>query len=555
MSLQGKQVVIIVLSALILICLGWVAFMEKAGHSEKTHRVIVTEKSKSCLTCHNSQGLAGSIDGSSPSLVAHWEGSAHAANGIGCYECHGMPEGGNLKDIDNPRYVIETTWHQEEGGYKTVELAKGADGKPVARPDIWNHEGTDIVANVSPRTCMGCHPTEYRENFNSRHSSASQFIGSLDNFLGQFAEGTAAAASGCRQCHGSEVRMIAEEKWDRSKSNLAPDTWPNTGIGRVNLDGSWGSCSACHSRHAFSAATARRPENCGKCHMGPDHPQAEIYEESKHGIAFRRADGAGLMNIEAPANEWVLGKDYTAAPTCTTCHMGAVQSHGNFSALPVTHDPGARISWTLRPPVSYKPGGITMPGENGETVVILKEPDARRQEMQSACLSCHTQTWVMNFYTQFDEGVKLYNEKFGEPSKEIYDFLVSSEMLDKVPFNEKMDYVYFELWHHEGRRARHGLSMMGPDYTQWHGFYEVAKNFYTEFLPLAEEVAHDRDSASGVNPASAESATMRLRTKVDSVVGRHPEYHSWRSGLSPEQRAQMLEWGQREYEGTGRSSD
>jgi hypothetical protein len=27
---------------------------------------------------------------------------------------------------------------------------------------------------------------------------------------------------------------------------------------------------------------------------------------------------------------------------------------------------------------------------------------------------------------------------------------------------------------------------MSPDHTQWHGFYEVAKTFYTEFAPEAE---------------------------------------------------------------------
>jgi hypothetical protein len=29
---------------------------------------------------------------------------------------------------------------------------------------------------------------------------------------------------------------------------------------------------------------------------------------------------------------------------------------------------------------------------------------------------------------------------------------------------------------------------MGPDYVQWHGFYEVADRFYNEFLPEAEEL-------------------------------------------------------------------
>ncbi len=58
------------------------------------------------------------------------------------------------------------------------------------------------------------------------------------------------------------------------------------------------------------ARRARQPESCGKCHLGPDHPQKEIYEESKHGVAFR--DLIGEMNLDA--KPWVLGKDYSAEP-------------------------------------------------------------------------------------------------------------------------------------------------------------------------------------------------------------------------------------------------
>ncbi len=172
--------------------------------------------------------------------------------------------------------------------------------------------------------------------------------------------GMASAFVGCQQCHGSKV-ALPTQGWrqidfrrsetrreraadqsrrprlrSRSPTTAArsshPDTWPNTGIGRLNLDGSQGSCSACHSRHDFSPRRARQPENCGKCHLGPDHPQKEIYEESKHGVAFR--DLKDHMNLDA--HTWVLGKDYTQAPTCATCHMsGHSRNDGK-----VTHDPG-----------------------------------------------------------------------------------------------------------------------------------------------------------------------------------------------------------------------
>ena len=61
--------------------------------------------------------------------------------------------------------------------------------------------------------------------------------------------------------------------------------------------------------------------------------------------------------------------------------------------------------------------------------------------------------------------------------------------LTPADFDDKLDWIYYELWHHEGRRARHGASMSGPDYAWWHGIYEVAKNFYTEFLPEVKAAA------------------------------------------------------------------
>ena len=93
-------------------------------------------------------------------------------------------------------------------------------------------------------------------------------LASLDNFLGEVLGGPPAVAVGCLQCHGSTIKVLPGGKFD-------PATWPNTGIGRINPDGSWGSSNACHTRHNFSKAQAREPETCGKCHLGPDHPQIE----------------------------------------------------------------------------------------------------------------------------------------------------------------------------------------------------------------------------------------------------------------------------------------
>jgi hydroxylamine dehydrogenase len=58
---------------------------------------------------------------------------------------------------------------------------------------------------------------------------------------------------------------------------------PCHAVGKPNPDGSFGTCTACHARHAASVELARLPETCGQCHMGPDHSQMEIYQESSMG--------------------------------------------------------------------------------------------------------------------------------------------------------------------------------------------------------------------------------------------------------------------------------
>ena len=283
MSLKAKQFIIAVLSIVIVVVLVFVVLTEKE-HLKGERKVIVKADSAGCVRCHGSEGKDGGA-GADPGIVQHWHASVHAEQGIGCADCHVPPGPGEIADdLLNPRYVVDVEWNKETG-IKNTELVMN-DGKPVERPDIWTHEGSEMITNVSPRTCARCHENEVAQFSHSRHSSASQFIGSVDNFLGRFAEGPAAANNGCQQCHGSVLRL-ADASGDDKVPRIAPDTWPNTGIGRVNMDGSWGSCTACHSRHEFSAEIARRPDNCGKCHMGPDHPQIEIYNESKHGVTFR----------------------------------------------------------------------------------------------------------------------------------------------------------------------------------------------------------------------------------------------------------------------------
>ncbi len=436
-----RRIPTLALSIIVLMAFSISLSAQTAAKSPAGPKVSVP--SQMCVACHSN---------STPGIVEQWRGSAHAKASVDCFSCH---------------------------------QAMADD------PAVFEHYGQKIAVIVTPNYCARCHAAENAQFQKSHHAQAAQFIGSLDNMLGEIVEGGPAAVNGCRQCHGSIVKYVGDGKF-------SPDTWPNSGIGRVNPDGSKGTCAACHGRHAFSSAQARQPENCGKCHMGPDHPQAEIYNESKHGIQFR----ANIAKMNLNSKKWVVGKDYSAAPTCATCHMSAT------STQKITHDLGDRISYTLRPVISTK----------------LENWEKRRAAMQDVCSNCHATGWVENFYVQYESTIELYNEKFAKPAKGIMDKLRAAGKLTATPFDEKLEWIYYELWHHEGRRARMGTAMMGPDYTQWHGFYEVAKNFYTEFIPEAEHL---------------------LPGVTKEVMG--SDYHKWKGGLTKEELEKQIEFYKKRY--------
>ncbi|MFH1807120.1 MAG: multiheme c-type cytochrome [Pseudomonadota bacterium] len=365
-------------------------------------------KASVCETCHQKKN---------PGLHKQWQDSKHARNGVSCLDCH-----------------------QAKAG----------------EPDAFKHNGSLIATLVTPKDCGQCHEAEAKQVGESYHATAGEILHSADAYLAHAAGGTPAATAGCENCHGTVVKIDAKRP-----NKLARESWPNAGIGRINPDGSKGSCTACHARHSFSVAQARRPEACGKCHLGPDHPQAEIYEESKHGNAF--FTHVDEMNLKSPS--WVVGKDYAVAPTCATCHMSATAKQ------PLTHDVGQRISWTLRPPISSHKDSW----------------QKKREAMQDVCAACHAKDFVDGHYAQYDDLVVLYNEKFAKPATAIMDLIKKKGLLErKASFGNDIEWIYWEIWHHEGRRARHGAAMMGPDYTWWHGMYEVAKHFYFEFLPAAQ---------------------------------------------------------------------
>ena len=114
---------------------------------------------------------------------------------------------------------------------------------------------------------------------------------------------------------------------------------------------------------------------------------------------------------------------------------------------------------------------------------IADTADAKRNRMKQVCSTCHTPDYINLFYRQYDDLVMHYNEKFAKPGQAIMSALTANGLITKTQYDEQIEWTWYYLWHHEGRRARMGASMMAPDYTQWHGMFEVAERFYMKLIP------------------------------------------------------------------------
>ena len=60
--------------------------------------------------------------------------------------------------------------------------------------------------------------------------------------------------------------------------------------------------------------------------------------------------------------------------------------------------------------------------------------------------------------------------------------------------------------------------MSGPDYTHWHGMYDVAENFYYEFIPELMHLAKE---------AGMEE---KYQKEVDAILAR-PEHQWYKEGF------------------------
>lgn len=191
-----------------------------------------------CVDCHK---------GKTPAAVRQWQESAHMRAKVGCRDCHGADHTVILKGEARVSAKVCARCH-----------AKAYNEHIASRHGMGLHSGwgcTRNLANRDPRECGFCH-----EEGSSIPKSNIQCA----RFLKQSSE---MGEIGCNRCHQVES-----------------------------------SCASCHANHSTDLRLVRDPASCAPCHMGPDHPQWEMWQTSRHGVIYS-----------------TLGSKM--GPDCQACHM------------------------------------------------------------------------------------------------------------------------------------------------------------------------------------------------------------------------------------------
>lgn len=396
-----------------------------------------------------------------------------------CMECHEIVTPGIVNDFKNSKHYLRAS-------ISCTDCHCKREG-----PDTFFHEGHRVNLVVTPRDCGRCHKKEEKEyelNMMS-HAYGNLILNpiylDLAKNVNLLSETGLTMEDSCLSCHGTKIEVKGKEKRETPLGQIEfpkIEGWPNTGVGRINPDGSQGSCSACHPRHSFSVSVARRPDSCSRCHKGPDVPAYKIYSVSKHGIIY--ASHGKKWNFEA--KPWILGKDYNA-PTCATCHISEVRTDTELIAER-THSVSTRLPRKLfgipyatnhpKSPKTYEvrnrmglPLLSELSGEpRSEYLIDEKEYKDREAKMRSICLSCHSSSFAEKHFLRLNESVRTSNEI----TRRATQLLLSSykegiAKMDDGLFNETIEKMWVETWLFYSNSIRLSSAMGGADYGVFDG--------------------------------------------------------------------------------------
>lgn len=440
--------------------------------------VPLSEESQECLDCHISV---------SPGIVEDWRAGHHS---------HGRPAEAMSKDLlsreVSAQSVPDHLKNVAVGCYECHGL--NTDN----HKDTFEHFGYAINVIVSPKDCAVCHTEEEKQFSSSKKAYAIANL--MDNPVYHKLVETAtslksvdgevlipmdssgyAKMESCLACHGTEIgvsgiRTIENEFAGELEVPILTN-WPNQGVGRINPDGSRGACTACHPRHSFSIAVARKPETCSQCHLEPDLPAWDVYRESKHGNIYHSLqDEYNWDNIP-----WRVGKDFRS-PTCAVCHNSLLVDPEGEVIADRSHDFGSRL-WVRIFGLIYShpqpesgntsiiknadglPLPLTFKGKPASEFLLNEEQMADRKKiMTRVCTSCHSSSWVAGHFEKFHATLKEADGMV----------LAATQLMTKAweegladntnPFDEALEQKWVSQWLIYANGLRYASAMSGPDF-------------------------------------------------------------------------------------------
>ncbi len=391
-----------------------------------------------------------------PGAVAYWEQSAHAPV-VGCADCHGD-----------------------------------------------DHNKIDAgEAKVDKKTCGRCHETALQQHESSRHGLG------LHSGWGCTRNLPERPKSECRFCHeeGSSL-PITEVECSRFLKQS-----PEMGaLGCNRCHEVESSCATCHSSHSTDLRIARDPAICSKCHMGPDHPQWEMWQTSQHGILFNSARPE--MGV-----------------TCQECHM-ANGSHNVSTGLTMT---------------------------TGTKPFPENERKVQRAEMIKICSRCHSQKFADQDLTSGD-AIRSQSRALVKEAEAILWDLADRGLLDPMPADRPphplrgatlvtdsqmlyedtshIERLFFKMQKYSLAKTVKGAYHQNPAYTHWYGNAELKMDLVDikaearRLVRARQKPPHVQATAIGDDRANEiEQELTTLKNKVERGAITPEEYEALKQQL------------------------
>jgi hydroxylamine dehydrogenase len=395
-----------------------------------------------------------------PNIVTDWQISKHGQTGIDCSACHGD------------------------------QHTSAADVAKVQIP--------------TPDTCATCHEEKVKQYKAGKHAFAWTAMKAMPTMHFQpsiMAEGM----KGCGGCHKIGIKTAAEIK-DLKKNS--------PGFGTA-------SCDACHTRHTFSVEEARQPQACQTCHTGFDHPQWEMYSDSKHGVRYLLK-----QNKVLPSN--------VPAPTCQTCHMQngqhEVRTAWGFLAIRLPM-PENIVSKEDRTVIMQALGMLDPTGQPTARLNVLKgvqlarltqeDWQKERDKMIKTCNQCHSVNFAKAELEKGDQLITDIDHLTAEAIRVVVGLYKDGILIkpanysyvfpDMLTFQDAptpIEQRLFVMFLEHRNRTFQGAFHNNPDYTWWYGYSELQRDL-TEIRSMADEMRRVAKSATKVSQPAARKPAKR----------------------------------------------